>query len=87
MGLTGATAEDTESDLIRKVCEVEVASTGLLAQFEPFIVNVVSNPSKFKCPLLQTSAVLALSKYMMIRCVEGVNISEIKGLSRMCAKS
>ena len=67
MGLTGATADDADSDLIRRVCEVEVASTGLLSHFEPIIVDIVSNPSKFQCPLLQTSAVLSLSKYMMIR--------------------
>ena len=67
MGLTGATAEDTEADLMRRVCEVEVGSTGLLSLFEPLIVAVVSNPSKYGCPVLQTSAVLALAKYMLIR--------------------
>ena len=75
MGLSGATADDSEADLIRRVCEVEVASTGLLSLFEPVIVGVVSNPSKFSCALLQTSAVLALAKYMMMRCVHrGLNL-------------
>ena len=68
LGLTGASAEDNETDLVRHVCEVDVGSTGLLALFEPLIVNVISNPNTYACPLLQTSAVLALSKYMMIRC-------------------
>ena len=67
MGLAGAAAEDVEGDMIRRVCEVDVGSTGLLSLFEPLIVSVVANPSKFRCAVLQTSAVLALSKYMMIR--------------------
>ena len=67
MGLIGATAEDVEGDMIRRVCEVDVGSTGLLSRFEPLIVSVVSNPSQYRCPVLQTSAVLALSKYMLIR--------------------
>ena len=67
MGLMGASGEDVEGELIRRVCEVDVGSTGLLSLFEPLIVAVVTNPSKFNCPVLQTSAVLALSKFMMIR--------------------
>ena len=67
MGLTGASAEDVEGELIRRVCETDVASDSLLTLFEPLIVSVVANPSQYNCPLLQTSAVLALSKYMMIR--------------------
>ena len=75
MGLTGATADDMDADLIRRVCEIDVAAKGLLATFEHVIVEVVSSPSKFLCPLLQTSAILALSKYMMIRCgTERVNV-------------
>ncbi|CAI8031321.1 Condensin complex subunit 1 [Geodia barretti] len=66
MGLIGATAEDVEGDMIKRVCEVDVGSTGLLSRFEPLIVSVVANPSQYRCPVLQTSAVLALSKYMMI---------------------
>ena len=30
-------------------------------------MGVVSNPSKYNCPALQTSACLALAKYMLIR--------------------
>ena len=66
--LTGASADDSDAELIRKVLETEVGGTGgLLASFEPFMVGVVSNPSKYSCPVLQTSACLALAKYMMIR--------------------
>ena len=66
MGLTGASADDTDADLMRRVCE-EVGSSGLLSLFEPMIVSVVSNPSKFPCPMLQSSATLSLAKYMLIR--------------------
>lgn len=66
--LTGASADDSDAELIRRVLETEVGGpSGLLATFEPLIVGVVSNPSKYDCPTLQTSACLALSKYMMIR--------------------
>ena len=77
--LTGATADDSEAELIKKILEIEVGGAGgLLATFEPLIVGVVSNPSKYSCPTLQTSACLALAKYMMIRyvhtdCVPNLN--------------
>ena len=66
--LTGASAEDTEAELIKKILETEVGGAGgLLSTFEPLIVGVVTNPSKYSCPILQTSASLALAKYMLIR--------------------
>ena len=68
--LTGASADDTDAELIRRVLETEVGGAGgLLVIFEPLIVGVVSNPSKYDCPALQTSACLALAKYMLIRCI------------------
>ena len=67
MGLAGAAAEDIEADLVRKVCEFEVGGVGLLSWFEPIIVAVVTNPSKYPCPTLQASASLALAKFMLIR--------------------
>ena len=66
--LTGATADESDAELIKKVLEIEVGGAGgLLATFEPLIVGVVSNPSKYVCPVLQTAACLALAKYMLIR--------------------
>ena len=66
--LTGASADDTDAELIKKVLETEVGgASGLLASFEPLIVGVVSNPSKYSSPSLQTAACLALAKYMLIR--------------------
>ena len=68
--LTGASADDTEAELIKKILETEVGGAGgLLATFEPLVVGVVTNPSKYNCPMLQTSACLALAKYMLIRSV------------------
>ncbi len=69
MGLGGAAADDAEAELMRRVCEMEVGGTGMLAVFEPLIVTVVTNPSKYPCPSLQASASLALAKFMLIRCV------------------
>ena len=67
LGLAGAAADDVEADLVRKVCEYEVGGAGLLSWFEPIIVAVVTNPSKFPCPTLQASASLTLAKFMLIR--------------------
>ena len=67
MGLAGAAADDVEADVVRKVCEYEVGGVGLLSWFEPIIVAVVTNPSKYPCPTLQASASLALAKFMLIR--------------------
>ena len=66
--LTGATADESDVELIKKVLEVEVGgASGLLATFEPLIVDVVSNPSKYSCPALQTAACLSLAKFMLMR--------------------
>lgn len=67
MGLSGAVADDAEAELMRRVCEVEVGGEGLLAMYEPLLVAVVTNPSKYPHPALQTSAALALAKFMLIR--------------------
>lgn len=60
--------EDQEADFVRKIMETEVGGgTGLLTCFQPLIVNIVSNPTKFSCDQLQTAAATALSKFMLIR--------------------
>ena len=66
MGLSGATAEDVEAEMMKRVCEQEVMGTGLLASFEPVIVGVVVSPSLYPCPALQASAALALAKFMLV---------------------
>lgn len=66
LGLGGA--EDQEVDLVRRVLEEEVGGgEGLLAVFEPLLVEVVSNPCRYPCEQLQNAAALALAKFMLIR--------------------
>ena len=66
MGVGGS--DEQEADFVRKVMETEVGGAGgMLAAFEPLIVCVVSNPSKYACEGLQTAAALSLSKFMLIR--------------------
>ena len=67
MGLMGAAADDMEGEVIRRVCEGEVCGSGLLASLLPLVVMVLSNPSSYPSLQLQSSAVLALSKYMLAR--------------------
>uniref|UniRef100_A0A4W5PTT1 Condensin complex subunit 1 C-terminal domain-containing protein n=1 Tax=Hucho hucho TaxID=62062 RepID=A0A4W5PTT1_9TELE len=67
LGLMGASAEDTEAELIRKICETELlAEENLLCLFLPLLVRVCSSPGRYCHPQLTTAACLALSQYMMI---------------------
>ncbi|KAF7670129.1 hypothetical protein LDENG_00050230 [Lucifuga dentata] len=67
LGLIGASAEDTEAELIRKICETELlAEQNLLCAFLPLLVKVCSSPGRYSHPQLTTAACLALSQYMMI---------------------
>ncbi|XP_028984750.1 condensin complex subunit 1 isoform X2 [Betta splendens] len=67
LGLIGASAEDTEAELIRKICETELlADENLLCAFLPLLVKVCSSPGHYSHPQLTTAACLALSQYMMI---------------------
>uniref|UniRef100_A0A8C4S641 Condensin complex subunit 1 n=1 Tax=Erpetoichthys calabaricus TaxID=27687 RepID=A0A8C4S641_ERPCA len=66
MGLVGATAEDTEAELVRKICENELLSEDqLLSKFTPLILKVCNSPGQYT-DQLSTAACLALSKCMMI---------------------
>ncbi|XP_066568478.1 condensin complex subunit 1 isoform X2 [Amia ocellicauda] len=67
MGLTGASADDTEAELIRKICETELLSDdSVLSCFLPLLVSVCSSPGRYSHPPLYTATCLALAKYMMI---------------------
>ncbi|XP_077455126.1 condensin complex subunit 1 [Stigmatopora argus] len=67
LGLVGASAEDTEAELIRKICETELlAGENLLSEFLPLLVKVCSAPGRYSHPQLTAAACLALSQYMMI---------------------
>ena len=67
MGLAGAAAEDMEAEIIRRVCNEEVCGSGMLGALLPIIITVLSKPKQFPSEYLQTSATLALSKYMIVR--------------------
>jgi len=55
---------------IASVFAVCVSGTDtLLAVLQPLIVAVCSNPSKYNDPKLQSTATLALTKYMVVRYV------------------
>ncbi|KAJ8005172.1 hypothetical protein DPEC_G00143880 [Dallia pectoralis] len=67
LGLMGASAEDTEAELIRRICETELmAEENLLCSFLPLLVKVCSSPGHYSHPHLTTAACLALSQFMMI---------------------
>ncbi|XP_074654081.1 condensin complex subunit 1-like isoform X2 [Tubulanus polymorphus] len=67
LGLAGGAEEDVEAEYIRKICEEDLISgDNLLALFQPIIVAVCSNPSKYSDPDLQSSAALALAKFMLV---------------------
>ncbi|KAI7809455.1 condensin complex subunit 1 [Triplophysa rosa] len=67
LGLVGASAEDTEAEFIRKICETELLAEGnMLSVFLPLVVKVCSSPGRYSHPQLTTAACLALSQYMMI---------------------
>ncbi|XP_041842693.1 condensin complex subunit 1 isoform X2 [Melanotaenia boesemani] len=78
LGLIGASAEDTEAELIRKICETELlAEENLLSTFLPLLVKVCSSPGRYPHPQLMTAACLALSQYMMISpsvCEENIRL-------------
>ncbi|TNN51907.1 Condensin complex subunit 1 [Liparis tanakae] len=78
LGLMGASAEDTEAELIRNICETELlAEENLLCAFLPLLVRVCSSPGRYSHPQLTTAACLALSQYMMISpsvCEENVRL-------------
>ncbi|XP_015767731.1 PREDICTED: condensin complex subunit 1-like [Acropora digitifera] len=70
LGLTGASADDVESEYVRKICEHEIVTGNtLLSKLHPLLVCVCSNPVKYSDPTLRASASLALAKFMLVRYV------------------
>ncbi|XP_066213963.1 condensin complex subunit 1 [Saccopteryx leptura] len=67
MGLVGATAEDTEAELIRSICEMELLDEEqILAAFVPLLLKVCNNPGLYSNPELCAAASLTLGKFCMI---------------------
>uniref|UniRef100_A0A2K5S6E3 Condensin complex subunit 1 n=1 Tax=Cebus imitator TaxID=2715852 RepID=A0A2K5S6E3_CEBIM len=67
LGLVGATADDTEAELIRGICEMELLDgKQTLAAFVPLLLKVRNNPGLYSNPNLSEAASLALGKFCMI---------------------
>ncbi|XP_008062001.2 condensin complex subunit 1 [Carlito syrichta] len=67
LGLVGATADDTEAELIRGICEMELLDgKQTLAAFVPLLLKVCNNPGLYSNPDLCAAAALALGKFCMI---------------------
>ncbi|KAG7217001.1 hypothetical protein INR49_001655 [Caranx melampygus] len=66
LGLIGASADDTEAELIRKICETELLAGEPAVCISSLLVKVCSSPGGYSHPQLTTAACLALSQYMMI---------------------
>ncbi|XP_019483213.1 PREDICTED: condensin complex subunit 1 isoform X1 [Hipposideros armiger] len=67
MGLVGATADDTEAELIRSICEMELLDgKQTLAAFVPLLLKVCNSPGLYCNPELCAAASLALGKFCMI---------------------
>ncbi|XP_059815791.1 condensin complex subunit 1 [Hypanus sabinus] len=63
LGLAENAAEDTEAELVRKVCDAELLQEGqLLSAFIPLVVKLCSNPGLYGDPDLATASCLALCK-------------------------
>ncbi|XP_037702575.1 condensin complex subunit 1 [Choloepus didactylus] len=67
LGLVGTSADDTEGELIRNICEVELLDgKQVLAAFVPLLLKVCNNPGLYSNPDLSAAASLALGKFCMI---------------------
>ncbi|CAH2322684.1 condensin complex subunit 1 [Pelobates cultripes] len=66
LGLAGASADDIEAELIRKICDSEILEgKQYLSAFLPLVLQICSNPGKYSDPVLSTVASLTLAKFMM----------------------
>uniref|UniRef100_A0A2K6V8B9 Condensin complex subunit 1 n=1 Tax=Saimiri boliviensis boliviensis TaxID=39432 RepID=A0A2K6V8B9_SAIBB len=70
LGLVWATADDTEAELIRSICEMELLDgKQTLAAFVPLLLKVCNNPGLYSNPDLSAAALLALGKFCMISAI------------------
>ncbi|NXP05107.1 CND1 protein, partial [Thinocorus orbignyianus] len=67
LGLVGASADDTEAELIRSICETELLDgKHLFSAFVPLVLKICNNPGLYTDPALSAAAALALGKVCMI---------------------
>ncbi|XP_054023576.1 condensin complex subunit 1 [Dryobates pubescens] len=65
--LVGASADDTEAELIRSICETELLEKNhLLSAYVPLVLKICNNPGLYSDALLSAAAALALGKLCMI---------------------
>ncbi|XP_059576393.1 condensin complex subunit 1 isoform X3 [Alligator mississippiensis] len=67
LGLVGASADDTEAELVRNICETELLDEKqLFSTFMPLVLKICNNPLVYRDPALSAAAALALGKFCMI---------------------
>ncbi|KAM6309776.1 condensin complex subunit 1 [Podargus strigoides] len=67
MGLMGASADDTEAELIRSICDTELLDGNhLFSAFVPLVLTICSSPGLYSDPALSAAAALTLGKVCMI---------------------
>lgn len=66
LGLAHGVTDETEADRIREIAERELVGKSLLGQFGPLIVRICAAPDSYPNPMLRSSAVLALCKFMCV---------------------
>ncbi|NXA05854.1 CND1 protein, partial [Sapayoa aenigma] len=67
LGLVGATADDTEAELIRNICETELLDgKHLFSVFVPLVLKICNNPGLYSNSALSAAAALTLGKICMI---------------------
>ncbi|NXA62805.1 CND1 protein, partial [Mohoua ochrocephala] len=67
LGLVGATADDTEAELIRSICETELLDgKHLFSAFVPLVLKICNNPGLYSDSALSAAAALTLGKFCMI---------------------
>ncbi|XP_053935686.1 condensin complex subunit 1 isoform X2 [Cuculus canorus] len=67
LGLVGASADDTEAELIRSICETELLDgKHLFSAFIPLVLKICNNPGLYSDPALSAAAALTLGKVCMI---------------------
>ncbi|XP_075367440.1 condensin complex subunit 1 isoform X3 [Mycteria americana] len=67
LGLVGASADDTEAELIRSICETELLDgRHLFSAFVPLVLKICNNPGLYSDSALSAAAALTLGKVCMI---------------------
>uniref|UniRef100_A0A8C0ZF30 Condensin complex subunit 1 n=1 Tax=Cyanistes caeruleus TaxID=156563 RepID=A0A8C0ZF30_CYACU len=67
LGLVGATADDTEAELIRSICETELLDGNhLFSAFVPLVLKICNNPGLYSDSALSAATALTLGKLCMI---------------------